>query len=190
MKSQNKQQKMQQSEVHSSKTLVEVLRFGLFGAIGFGISFIIFTSPLVTRFFFIMPLQPFFMTVIGGASLGLALRDKNKVVTLALASGFGFLIGYYISGWVVLDYLDLIWYPYGLFIIMAISGTICGSLMGLALKNRKAVLILGVAGFLGFSIGFLISYWITNGSTLVYQMIGGASLGAVLGYLKKKDLIE
>ena len=76
-----------------------------------------------------------------------------------------------------------------------LDGALGGAALGLALRDKREIIGLALAGALGFLIGSMIAtylhYWLGFGFLLTVIMfslqgiIGGASLGAALGYLEK-----
>jgi hypothetical protein len=85
--------------------------------------------------------------------------------------------------------------------IAAIVGAIVGASLGLAFGDWRTVLALAVAGAVGFSVGNLPADFIRfsipmlrqlgeAGSIAITGTIGGASLGAALGYLEQRGLVE
>lgn len=169
-----------------AQEIKRIARFALFGAIGFGVGGLIAVVPIgVAGESYSLGLIP--MGAIGGTALELAL--KRKVATLALLGAIGFLAGslagFFIEG--------LAREGSGLagFLFLAVMGMIGGAAIGLALRNRRAIIGLAIAGALGFGIGWIFLYttsldldpWL--GSVLL-GIIGGTSLGATLGYLEKE----
>jgi len=167
-----------------------IVRFALFGAIGFGIGGItigmgLSVSMVVAGIGFAA------MGALGGASLGLALR--RKVATLALLGAIGFstgiLAGLFIGGVIGGENLDI-----AMLLAFAVTGMIGGAALGLALRNWRKTIALALAGVLGFGIGMMILMFIPlefcqgNKFVLMLNYIGipgGASIGATLGYLEK-----
>ena len=75
------------------------------------------------------------------------------------------------------------------FLFLAVMGMVGGGALGLALQNRREIIGLALAGALGFGIGGMILYathldrWL---EFVLMGIIGGAFLGAALGYLEKE----
>ena len=174
-----------------------LLRLVILGALGFGIGWgiagaLLFTDSFAQWAFFVGG-------ALGGALLGLALGDWKRVATLALMGALGFGIGFYVS--MVASML------FGLLPFMLIdpvTGMAGGVALGLALGNWKRVAVLALAGFAGFGIGGAITaaleiqqaaphappLWQNAAFEVIKGLIGGASLGAALGYLEKRKSFE
>jgi hypothetical protein len=197
------------------------MRFVLFGAVGFGIGwamvgffnsgFIAITAPMfptgrgaeLPSWWATWPpnLSWFFAGACGGAALGLALRSWKRVAALALAGCLGFGLSFYF--FFVLAFL------FGFPLVSVGMGAFGGILLGLALADWRRVVLLGLAGMVGFGIGgaiptalgmpvvgmdwvdweqpplLLLAYVLVQG---MVGIIGGASLGAALGYLENRKL--
>ena len=175
---------------------VSVIRFVVLGAIGFGIAGAI-GSPLIT----FLPggvallLWPLVGGALGGASLGLALKDVWRVVNLALLGTLGLFVGAF-AGLVLGSFFSYPTVP-----IAAIVGAVVGASLGVAFKDWRTIMVLVVAGAVGFSVGTLAAYFILLSVPIVRQLdevgniaitgiIGGASLGAALGYLERGRVAE
>jgi hypothetical protein len=165
-----------------------VMRFVLFGAAGFGIGGAIGVATL--------SLIPFGGAV-GGASLGLALRDWRKAVVLALLGAMGLTVGVFVT-LVLAATLSYASGPMG-----AVVGTVVGASLGVAFWDWRTIFALAVAGGLGFGVGLLawdLLQWDSlpsmvvrfslSISVVVTGLLGGAFLGAVLGLLEKRKLNE
>ena len=163
-------------------------KFAIFGAIGFGIGLtiiaVIGNAPLLVGLF--LP------GAVGGASLGWALGGWKKAWPLALAGAIGFGGGRALT--IILAFA-FDWYGIGFQAIMgAIMGAIGGLSLGIALKNLAWTRFLTLAGAIGFSIGYvtyiqIIERQIPGVPThlfIIWGIIGGAFLGAALGYLEKR----
>ncbi len=176
-----------------------IAQFALFGAIGFGI------GGIITGFGWgiseVMVGIGFFLTgALGGASLGFALNRKKKTLPIFGAIGFlaVFLFGYF-TKWLAYESIYLT-----IFLIAAIPHLVGGIALGLAFYDCRTKLCLalsGIFGFvivLGFFLGmllFMIIGWYTSINTLIIGfigggIIGGASLGSVLGCLEKKGKLN
>ncbi len=168
----------------------------LFGAVGFGVGIIIggiIAYSLFKNFIVLNAMPSSIMGAIGGAALGLALKDKKKVLYLACAGAIGFAIGEAIG----LTFKGAM--PY------SIIGAIGGAALGLALKDKKKVLYLACAGAIGFAvshvinatvqfqIGYTTEFWevimvIITG--ILGYAIAGFTLGLTLAYLEKKEKVS
>ena len=160
----------------------------IFGALGFGggltIIAVIGNEPWLVGLF--LP------GAIGGASLGWALGGWKRACLLALASAIGFGGGRALSIILAFNYE---WYGIGFQALAgAIIGAIGGLSLGIALKNWAWGVFLTIAGAVGFSIGYLIYRQVIEQQLLdtlayifiIWGFIGGAFVGAALGYLVKK----
>ena len=170
---------------------VSIAKFALFGAAGFGIGglteFLIMELAGENLLFFMLAFP--IPGALGGAALGLALR--RKVTTLALLGAIGFLVGALI-GFFIGEELGGENLGLAGFLFSAVRGMIGGAALGLALRNWRAIIGLTLAGAIGFGIGWTIFSatpldppwlgWVLMG------IIGGAFLGAALGYLEKEKL--
>ena len=146
-----------------------VIRFIVLGAVGFGIGVIIAGAGLL------IPVGG----ALGGASLGLGLEDKSKAVILALLGALGATFGVivvFIAGSPVWDS------PVRM---AAVIGAMVGASLSVAFWDWKRVVALTVAGAVGFGLGGAISGDSPSG-LLAPGVIGGASLGAAIGYLEKR----
>ena len=220
MKSLQKQQKPE-SNISSSKRFLEILKFGIFGAIGFGVGGL---SQWFWEEFYNIPLfntptlgyinSDYILTLIsfgaiGGLVLGLAIKDWKKARILALAGAVGFISGFFV-GVLVVDYvigspptewavLGKVLYDFmKILILWAVIGAIVGASLGYVFfKEWKQVLIMALAGGIGYLIGnfssivflpLLMSSDITMINTflmLVFEgAIGGLFLGLALGWLE------
>jgi hypothetical protein len=179
-----------------------VMRFIVLGAIGFGIS-----GALP----FVLPYQgvPWLVEMmlikgaVGGASLGLAFMDSNRVVVLALLGALGLFVGVFagqalgvaVFNYSVFDHSDV---P-----IAAFAGAVVGASLGVAFLDWRTILALAVAGAVGFGVGTLPSDFIRFPTPTIPQLpvgvsvsyaitgiIGGATLGAVLGNREYRRLAE
>ena len=170
-----------------------VMRFVILGAIGFGIGGA--TASLIA--FHLAPwgllLGPLIGGAVGGASLGLALKDFKRVLILALLGALGLTVGL-MAGLILGSFFN-----YSTVAIAAIVGAVVGASLGVALKDWRTIAALVVAGAVGFSVGNLPAYFILSSVPIIRQLdeagniaiigiIGGASLGAALGYLESRRL--
>ena len=165
---------------------MSVMRFMVFGAVGFGIGGIL---PL--------PLNVLIGGALGGAALGLALKDWGRVVILAVLGELGLVLGV-MAGLGISHY-----FFYSSEVpVMFMMGAVVGASLGAAFLDWKTILTLAVAGAVGFSVGSLpggsLGFSIpiirqllgAAGSIAIAGLVGGASLGAALGYLEERKLAE
>jgi hypothetical protein len=204
-----------------------VLRFVLFGAIGFGVGWAVaglfnvglaaMTDPMFQPGAEPPPgwatWTPYFAYSLagmcGGAGLGLAAGSRKRTVALAVAGGLGLGLGMFLFFVVAFLFgLDSIGVAMGV-------GLFGGVALGLTFGDWKRVVLFGLAGLLGFGTGgaiaatlrmpfalypFFVEFvqvWqappLLLQHVLVQAMvgtIGGASLGAALGYLERRKLVE
>ena len=197
-----------------------VLRFVVFGAVGFGIGLAVaafintvllaITAPMfpVGRGAALPPLWAtwpphlswFVAGACGGAALGLALRSRKRVVALAVAGAVGFGVAYFI--FFVLAFL------FGFSQVGVGIGALGGLMLGLALADWRGVVLLGLAGMVGFGVSgalaealgmsllgidweqplsILVLYVLVQG---MVGVVGGATLGAALGCLEGRRSIN
>ena len=124
---------------------------------------------------------------VGGAALGLALKDWGRTVNLAVLGALGMTVGA-IAGLVVGSFLSYA----SMGPIAATVGAVVGASLGAALSDWRTIVALAAAGAVGFYVGDLPSDFIRfsipmlrqlgeSGSYVVIGLVGGASLGATLG---------
>jgi hypothetical protein len=198
-----------------------VMRLVIFGTVGFGIGWAVaglFNVALVTITEPMFPpgrvtWPPYFAYCLGGAfggaALGLAIGGWKRVVALAVAGGVGFGLSLFL--------LFVVAFLFGLGEVGVAMGVglFGGVVSGVTFGDWKRVVILGLAGLVGFGIGgaiaealgmpfalypFFVEFvelW--RAPSLLVQhllvqgmvgLIGGASLGAALGYLEDRKLAE
>ncbi len=175
---------------------ISVMRFVILGAVGFGLGGAI-TRPLSLWLpgIVALPLTLLIAGAVGGAALGLALKEFRRVVILALLGALGLTVG--VMAGVILGSII----SYSEVPIAAFAGAMVGASLGAAFLDWRTILALAVAGAVGFGVGlpagdFLrFSFPILRevgevGSITVAGLVGGASLGAALGYLEKRKLVE
>ncbi len=158
-----------------------MMRFVVLGAVGFGISGAISASNMVS------PVLAPFSLLAGGAALGLALKDWRKVAILAPLGALGLTLG--IATGLSFTYSEVA--------IATVAGTVTGASLGVALGDWRWVVTLGVVGGLGFGVGLFVGTALPTSlpERIAYPIaiagiIGGASLGAALGYLENHKLAE
>lgn len=145
----------------------------------------------------------FFAGACGGAGLGLALRSWKRVAALAVAGSVGFGVGNFF--FFVLAFLFGL-RPVGVAMGIGLFG---GLMLGLALADWRKVVLLGLASMVGYGIGGVIAAALRMPTGLPFDwdqprlvlllyvlvqamvgLIGGASLGAALGYLERRKLAQ
>jgi len=173
-----------------------VMLFVILGAIGFGIGGAI-GGPLIT----FLPggvallLWPLVGGAVGGASLGLALKDFRRVLILALLGALGLTLGV-MTGLVLGSFFN-----YSTVAIAALVGAVVGASLGVAFRDWRTILALAVAGAVGFSVGNLAEFVRLSvpaigtdlgeaGSIAITGTVGGALLGASLAYLESRRLAQ
>ena len=162
-----------------------IFGFGIGGAIGGAIWFA-FDAP---------HLGFAVLGAIGGASLGAALRQWNRIWILALASAIGFDIGLLAGFFIPMA----IWEPASgqSFLIGTIGGAIGGASIGMALKMWGRAGLLALSSAIGFSIAVWITWNTLRGFTpqilggaitlAIWGIVGGACIGLTLGFLEKRN---
>ncbi len=203
-----------------AKTTMRFILFGAVGfGIGLAIAgffnsaFIAITAPMFPPgrgaepppwWISLMPYLSWFIAgACGGAGLGLALRSWKRVVALAVAGGVGFGVSFFL--------FFIVAFLFGLRevgVAMGI-GLFGGVMLGLTFGDWKRVVLLGLASMVGFGIGGAIATALRMPTGLPFDwnqpplllllyvqvqalvgIIGGASLGAALGYLERRKLAE
>jgi hypothetical protein len=190
-----------------SMRAVSILRFVIFGAVGFGVcgAIALALSLLWAGIFSLFALAVLFVLAVliagavGGASLGLALNDSRLTALLALYGAGGMLLGLPIGGSLASYFNNSELY------IAAIAGAMIGGLLGVALGDLPTILTLAVAGAVGFGVGYFAGDLLRAsvsifreggeivgqiGSITTAEVVGGASLGAALGYLESRKAAE
>ena len=191
-----------------------VMRFVTLGAFGFGIGWAVagfFNSGFTAITAPMFPpgagppwwvgsapyLSWLFAGACGGAGLGMTFGGWKRIVALALAGSLGFGVGFFVS--FVSAFL------FGFPPVSVAMGAFGGLMLGLALADWKRVVLLGLADMVGFGVGGVIATalgmpplaldWEQPPLLLVLYVlvqamvgsIGGASLGAVLGYFENQQ---
>lgn len=119
------------------------------------------------------------MGFLGGAAVGYA---RIGTVSSALLSGLygavGFFVGFYVSFLLVLD----VWEPpLHYFFMGIISGAISGAFIGLSLRQKKAIVRIGLGGALAFGAGLSLLNVVNSPIIFaVSMMIGGGILSLFL----------
>ncbi len=173
-----------------------VMRFVVFGAVGFGVGGAI-TRPLSLLLpgMVAVPLTVLIAGAVGGAALGLALKNFMRTLILALLGALGLTVG--VMAGAILGPL----FSYSEVPIGAIAGAVVGASLGVAFRDWTAILALAVAGAVGFGVGLSAGDFLRFsvpiirgvgevGSIIVAGLVGGASLGAALGYSENHRQVE
>ena len=171
-----------------------VMSFVVSGALGFGLGWVVVGSFALTA-----PMWPYFLAgACGGAGLGLALGDRKRIAVLALAGSLGFGLGSLLEIVVAV-------YTFGI-VLGGVTGMVGGAALGLVLGGWRRTVVLGLVGFVGFGLGetvvlylqplvldFSVDWarsppplWRLASVEAIGGLIGGASLGAALGYLERR----
>ncbi len=167
-------------------------RFVLFGAAGFGIGG---TIAWPIGYYFLIELMIPIAGGLGGASLGLALRDRRKLVVLALLGALGTFLGLLVAASLG-SFVN-----YSMMLIGPVFGTVLGAALGLAFLDLRRIVALALAGAAGFGVGvpageFLgplvdsfedIPFFENAPFIFIAGVTGGAALGAALGYLERRE---
>ena len=175
---------------------MSMMWFVLLGAFGFGV------GGAICAYWF--PVGVLLGGALGGAMLGLAFKDWGRVVSLALlalmglAVGLGAGIGLMILGTKLLG-LDS--EALGGTLMIATVGAVVGASLGLTLGGSRMIGALAAAGAVGFGAGAWLSQLISQSIPTLGQLgeeesfvinlatigvIGGAFLGAAIGYLESR----
>lgn len=146
--------------------------FALWGLIGFGFGGAVGGAiwPKIG--------QPYFgfvvMGAFGGASLGLALKNKRRAFISGVTGAIGFGVGSYFA-------------PL-LFILVSLAGVS----LGLSFPDWRRASLLVLFGFIGFLFVMIGTLPLSNDEALwtaimlaIWGIVGGGALGATLGYMEK-----
>ena len=187
-----------------------IAKFALWGALGFGVGGAGTIGGRIRFWGASSPFGPAIMGGIGGAVLGVALKRWRRSGLMALAGLIGFAVGSVVTLIMGLMLVD----PFGPYVaevrlellLIAIRGAIGGAAVGLAFKGWKGTWLPSLTGAVGFGAGFgvyallgPIDYWEVFGELsrtvvpvimaairLIPGVVGGAFLGAAIGYLEKR----
>ena len=178
-----------------------IAEFTLWGAVGFCVGGVIagaFTGDTNTFLGFAI------LGIFGGAALGLVSKGWKGAILLALAGGAGFVVGTFLSviigmglGLTLPEPISEIYGFVNPFIMGAIIGAVGGFALGIASKDWRGLGLLALAGAIGCGIAAQINQSLllniltarilpTVVPLLIWGLFGGASLGAVLGYLRNR----
>ena len=187
---------------------MSMMRFVVLGALGFGVGGTIagacwplaFITSGASALLFVLS------GAVGGASLGLALGDRVRTRILALLGTLGFTLGGIVALVIGFGYISDS-AVYGTRSVMGIcGGAIVGASLALAFGDwQRRIGVLTSAGGVGFGAGVVIGTFAlqgmlgedflvgTSGTIILYAItgiVGGASLGAALGYLEHHRVAE
>jgi hypothetical protein len=175
---------------------MSVMRFVILGALGFGIA--------GAMGIFLDPLVPLLGGALGGAALGLAFKDLGRVLSLAVLGLMGLLFGSlagFSLGFLIARVSGLDSEALGGTLMVASAGAVSGAFLGFAFVDWRTIVALAVAGAVGFGVGAWLFQLISQIIPTLSQLgedesiaigatfagtIGGASLGAALGYLENR----
>ncbi len=191
-----------------AQEIKRIAKFALFGAVGFGVGGAVaggiqqaISSPWEMFSTFVVFITVPVWGAIAGLVLGLAFWDWGRVIALSLLGANGLLAGGYIGylvvhgakppeevGWIA-------WFGVTSIVLACVLGF---GIWGDSLNWRK-ILVLALAGALGFGLGAYIighHYYDNVLDSLILMgwrglswmwvgIIGGASVGATLGFLEK-----
>ncbi|KPJ56158.1 hypothetical protein AMJ49_05615 [Parcubacteria bacterium DG_74_2] len=190
-----------------------LLKYMLMGAIGFGIGgfFPFNLYPDVSDYFPTLN-EIVIFGAIGGIFMGILSKNIKKIIYLALIGSVGFSIGFIISFLLLLNlfiifivrclvgiringtdilpesFASSIVLPIAFFICFMLGGLIMGMFYGIALRNKRAIKILSIAGGFGFAFAGSIVYIITNMIYGISDMpllfgVGGTSAYIIFGII-------
>jgi hypothetical protein len=192
---------------------MRVMRFVIFGALGFGVGGTIagacwplaFITSGASALLFVLS------GAVGGASLGLALGDRRKTISLAALGIVGFGVGVIVALLIAFGIFAPIpalsgSVDYGVRGAMGLlGGAVVGGSLGLAFGDGRRIATLAVAGAVGFGAGVIVTAFCVRGifgedflvgitgTIILYALtgvIGGSSLGAALGYVENRRLTQ
>ena len=131
--------------------------------------------------------------------MGLAMRDRRKIIALALLGALGFTVGSFVA--LIVAFVGLV--PssesgaieaMGAGAAGVLGGAVGGASLGVTFWDWRRISILTLAGAVGFGVGLIAEFFLRetlevgmNAGDLLLSaagVIGGASLGAALGYLE------
>lgn len=177
-------------------------RIPLYGAIGFIIGEIIVdlidlfltisriivpTIELSIKYIITMVIMSAIKGSIGSAAIGLALKNKKNILYLSLAGTIGFAVGsiFYIT---IIKLISDTNAFLAIILGSSIAGAIGSTAIGLALKDKKKILYLSLAGAIGFAIAGIIRC--TIGMGVIVLIVRNAIVGILLGLAIAYTIID
>ena len=176
-----------------------LLRFVSFGAGGFGTGGAMagIAWPLLPVTSGASALLVVLGGAIGGASLGLAMRDRRKAVTLAVLGTVGFGAGSVAA--VILGFMGFLpatesgaTNAMGAVASGILVGSVGAAALGVVLRDPRKIVLFTLAGAIAFGVGMLIKFSLEHALRLgvaedallaAAGIVGGGVLGATLRYL-------
>ena len=170
-----------------------ILRFAIFGTIGFGIGgaflgwAIQFNEDRGANFgdweTFLLIIGALLMGAFGGLVLGLALRNKMRILILVVTTSIGSFIASIVGIFTVTNEPTFI----NISLVSLTLGVVLGIAIGIFLLDWKKVIALSLFGAIGGIIGAAITSnfedWSVWYALTIQGSIGGAILGGALGFL-------
>ncbi len=169
-----------------------ILAYTLWGAMGFGIGGAIGGATSDGPIIFVFPI----MGAIGGASIGLLLGQRARAILMALAGAVGFGVAslpvLLVSG-LAINRIN-VQGAVLLLVLGAAQGLIGGASLGVVLRDMQRTASLIGGGVVGFGLGALAARVFIDEAGVpmfvIWGVIGGAVLGAALGYLEKRKTMQ
>jgi hypothetical protein len=129
---------------------MRAMRFVVFGGVGFGIGGVI-SNPFLAYLpgLVALLLTPLVGGAVGGAALGLATKDRKRVVLLAVLGALGLTLGVFAT----LTFGSF--FNYSSALLGALVGAVLGASLGAAFWDWRTILALAVAGAAGFGVGLV-----------------------------------
>jgi len=148
-----------------------MMRFILFGTVGFGAGVYVGIEISVYLPWIGMLLGPLVGGAVGGAALGLASQERRRVVVLALLGAVGLTVGI-IAGLVVGSFFNYGW-PTG-----AVVGAIVGGSLGVAFRDWRTILALVIVGAVGCGVGYWLGHFVRSTIPILSQI---REVGSITG---------
>jgi hypothetical protein len=167
---------------------INLVKYMLVGAVGFGIgSLFPFNFYPVRGYAYPNIVEMLIFGAIGGISLGVMSKNTKKMLYLVLLGAIGISIGFIIS-FIFLYPIALLTRNFILafFINFTLGGLVTGTFYGIALRNRKKIWRMAIAGGFGFAFGALFVFMT---SSIIYGIrdmpllfgVGGTSAYLIFG---------